>query len=96
MKRKYKATEITTEVRDALALVGGVLKKRGTSVKEIQSVYEEAGFSLGDSTLYKYMDVTTAGGTPMSTSKSSGAKKKLQEEQRRIVAGFFCGEKTRV
>ena len=89
MKRKYEAAAINPQVRDALGSVGAVLKKRGTTMAEVESVFKEAGFPISKSTLYSYVQAAEAGSTPLSASKASGAKKKLGELERRILAGYF-------
>ena len=88
-KRKYEAAETSAEVRDALASVGNVLKKRGSTVKEIKSVYDEAGFSFSERSLYGYIGAAAKGRSPMPSSKASGGKRKLEETQRHVLAGLF-------
>lgn len=58
-------------------------------MKEIKSVFDEAGFSFSQRSLYDYIGATAKGGSPMSSSKASGAKRKLEETQRHVLADLF-------
>ena len=49
---------------------------------------EEAGYEVGERTLRTYRTKIEAGGTPLSDSKRSGAKRSLSDAELDLVVGF--------
>ena len=54
----------------------------------LTSLIEEAGYEVGERTLRTYRTKIEAGGTPLSDSKRSGAKRSLSDAELDLVVGF--------
>ena len=85
---RYAGARYSVDVKDALGAIGLELKERGWSVRAISEMYSDAGYGLGEETLRGWTQAVERGEPIISPDKNTGAEKKVDEEQRRVAAGW--------
>jgi hypothetical protein len=76
-----------------LGAIGHGLREEGWTVSAVHDLYKRAGFSVGEETLRGWTQAAGRGEPIISPAKQAGAEKKLDEEQRRVAAGWVLREK---
>ena len=89
----YSGAGYSSEVKEALGAVGHRLRVEGRSVREVAEFFSEAGYAVGDETVRRWTNAAGRGEPIISPAKQAGAEKKLDEEQRRVAAGWVLQEK---
>jgi len=86
--RKYPATNMSAEIREALAYVGYQLAQEGRSPAAISQLFTESGSPISRPTIAGYIRKIESGDPPLSHAKSSGASRSLSERDIELLCGF--------
>jgi hypothetical protein len=95
-RRGYVAAGYSPDVKEALGAIGHVLRQRGWPVADVKNIFLEAGFEVGDGTLRRWTTASGTGTPIISNAKKSGARKKLDDEGRRVAAGWVLSQEKKV
>ena len=90
---KYSGSGYSVDVKEALGAIGHGLREEGWTVAAIHDFFKKTGFSVGEETLRGWTQAAGRGEPIISPAKQAGAEKKLDEEQRRVAAGWVLQEK---
>lgn len=89
---KYPGAKLSPDIRQCLARVGHGFYQRGTRVDDLLHVFKEAGYSLGQSTLYDYFNALDAGEPIFSVDKASGKHAFFSDQETEIFVGYILAE----
>ena len=86
--RKYPATNISAETREALASIAYGLVQEGKTQKDVCDLYRRSGYPISKQTLSAYIGKIESGDPPLSHAKRSGKNSSLSEREIELLCGF--------
>ena len=89
----YEGAAYSPDVKAALGAIGHNLREEGWTVPAVHELYEKAGYSVGEETLRRWSNAAAADQPIISPNKHTGAKKKVDDEQRQVAAGWVLEQK---
>jgi hypothetical protein len=92
----YTAAVYSPEVKEVLGAVGNQLRQRGWPVADVKGFLSDAGYTVGDETLRRWTYASRVGEPIVSNAKKTGARKSLDDEGRRVAAGWVLSEDKKV
>jgi transposase len=93
LRGEYLEASYSNDVKAVLGAVGHQLRAEGRSVREVAQLFFEAGYALGDETVRRWTNAAGSDEPIISPNKKTGAKKKLDDEKRKVAAGWVLQEK---
>jgi hypothetical protein len=89
----YEGAAYSLDVKAALGAIGHKLREQGWTVPAVHELYETAGYTVGEETLRRWSNAAAADQPIISPNKRTGAKKKVDDEQRQVAAGWVLEQK---
>src|SRR3990167_996833 len=92
----YSSASYSIDVKAALGAIGQQLRVRGWTVREVVKILDEAGYAVGEETVRRWTDRISRGQPIISDAKQTGARKKLDFEERQVATGWVLSQDKKV
>ncbi len=92
----YSGAAYSSEAKEVLGAIGRGLRDRGWTGADVKSFFSDAGYDIGDETLRQWANASGAGRPIITNAKKTGARKKLDNEGRRVAAGWVLSQEKKV
>ncbi len=93
---RYSGAAYSPEAKEVLGAIGRGLRDRGWTGADVKSFFSDAGYDIGDETLRQWANASGAGRPIITNAKKTGARKKLDNEGRRVAAGWVLSQEKKV
>lgn len=87
-KNKYPATELSPDQRELMARLTEPLQAQGIPRDLFRACLDNAGYQVSKASLDRWVCSLASSGRALSTTKASGARPALDEDEREVAAGW--------
>jgi len=87
-KRHYPSTDLSPDQRELIARLCETLQVQGVSRERLRFCLDGAGYKVSKGSLDRWVSTVASSGCALSTNKASGARPRLDEDEREVAAGW--------